>query len=153
MKKDRTLTDELDWTPDGDDGNETEVGSALVVSQSETPENDHGDLSPELARMEDLRRIALSPQIQALWSALLPLIGALPSRPGEFAGMFKVEPVPGKPEATVYIDVPDGAYTPGVSSAMDRVLALNVRLDHDYRKLGDQHYCVDCEVAANETRH
>ena len=153
MKKDHTLTDELHWTPAGGDGNETEAASELVVSHEETAGKDDSDLTPELARMEDLRRIALSPQIQALWSAVLPLVGARPSRPGEFAGMFKVEPVPGKPEATVYIDVPDHAYERGVPSDTDRVLALNVRLDHDYRKLGDQHYCIDCQVPDNETRH
>ena len=153
MKKDGILNNELDWKLGEEAGEGSEVGTALAVSDDTTPNEDDAELSPELAKAEELRRIARSPQIQALWSAVLPLVGVLPSRPNEFAGMFTVEPVPGKPEATVYIDVPDREYERGVSSKMDRVLALNVRLDHDYRRLGDQHYCVDCEVPENEIRH
>jgi hypothetical protein len=153
MKNDEMQTDQLDWALDHEGLNDTEVGSALTVGHDTTSTEDDSDLSPELARVEDLRRIALSPQIQALWNAVLPLVGVLPSRPGEFAGMFKVEPVAGKPEATVYIDVPERGYERGVASTMDRVLVLNVRLDHDYRRLGDQHYCVDCEIPDNDTRH
>lgn len=140
--------------PDGDAEVERDADSMLPVTRDGRAACSDDDLSPELARAEELRRIATSPSIQALWSAVLPLVGVLPARAGEFPGMFKVEPIPGKKdEATIYIDIPSRPYERGVGSKMDRVLALNVRLDHDYRRLGDRHYCVDCEVSGSETRH
>lgn len=110
-------------------------------------------LSPELELVEKMRAVATSPQLQAFWKALLPHLGVLPSQSGEFPGMFRVESEPGESEATVYIDIPNRPYERGVPSELDRVLALKISLDHDFRRLGDRHYCVDCEVPGSETRH
>ena len=136
----------------GDDDRDTAAmegaaGPAAVPAVSAPSEPSTEELT------EQLRKLATSAGVQALWKTVLPMIGVLPSRPGEYAGMVKVEPVPGKPEATIYIDVPDAPYQAGEESSMDRVLALNVRLEHDYRKLGERHYCVDCEAPDSETRH
>ena len=108
---------------------------------------------PSLLQGEDLRKMATSAGLQALWGAVLPLIGVLPSRDGEFPGIFKVESGPGDDEATIYIDVPGKPYEYGKTSPMERVLTLNVKLAHDYRQLGDRYYCIDCETPADETRH
>ncbi len=101
----------------------------------------------------DPRSVALQPGIQALWNAVLPMIGALRSRPEEYPGVFKVESGPGEGEATIYLDIPNEPYQAGEPAAMDRVLALRVKLDHDYRKFGERYFCVDCEVPSDETRH
>lgn len=101
----------------------------------------------------DPRAIVLQPGIQALWNAVLPMIGARRSRPGEYPGLFKVESGPGEGEATIYLDIPAEPYRAGEPAAMDRVLALRVKLDHDYRMLGGRYYCIDCEVPSGETRH
>jgi hypothetical protein len=108
---------------------------------------------PSLLQGEALRKIATSVGLQALWGAVLPLVGVLPSRHGEFPGVFKVESGPGDGEATIYIDVPDKPYEYGKPSRMERVLTLNVKLEHDYRQLGERYYCVDCETPTDETYH
>ena len=100
-----------------------------------------------------LRQLAVSPGLQALWGALLPMVGVRPAKPDEYAGVFKIEPGPSDSEATIYIDVPSRPYERGRNAPMERVVTLKVRLDHDYRLLGDQYYCVDCEAPATETRH
>ena len=100
-----------------------------------------------------LQEVSVSPGLQALWQAVLPMVGILPSRPGEFAGVFKVEPGPGEHEATIYIDIPSDEYAPGSDPRMERVIALTVRLSHDYRLLGEHYYCVDCDPPLDETRH
>ena len=153
MNKNDTPETEHDWTLDAEGSNEAEIGAALAVGEEVAISPDDGDLSPEAAKVEELRRLAMSPQIQELWKAVLPLVGVQPARPGEYAGAFKVEPVPGKDEATIYIDVPAAPYERGVPSKLDRVLSLHVKLEHDYRRLGEHHYCVDCEVPGSETRH
>lgn len=102
---------------------------------------------------EELRKLALSPGLQSLWGALLPALGVPPSRPGEYPGIFKVESGPGDREATIYIDLPAKPYEHGKPSQMERVVTLNVKLDHDYRLLGDRYYCLDCEVPADESSH
>jgi len=100
-----------------------------------------------------LQEVSVSPGLQALWQAVLPMVGILPSRPGEFAGVFKVEPGPGEHEATVYLDIPSDEYAPGRDPRMERVVALTVRLSHDYRLLGEHYYCVDCDPSHDEVRH
>jgi hypothetical protein len=100
-----------------------------------------------------LQEVSVSPGLQALWQAVLPMVGILPSRPGEFAGVFKVEAGPRPDEATVYIDIPSDEYAPGRDPRMERVIALSVRLSHDYRLLGEHYYCVDCDPAHDEVRH
>jgi hypothetical protein len=103
---------------------------------------------------EQLQQAAVSEGVQALWQAVLPLVGILPSRPNEYAGVFKVEPGPGDDEATVYIDIPTDGYEPGKKPSMERVVALTVKLSHDYRLLGDQYYCVECEpMTRGEASH
>jgi len=103
---------------------------------------------------EQLQDAAVSRGVQALWQAVLPLVGILPSRPGEYAGVFKVEPGPGDDEATVYLDIPSDRYERGKKPRMERVVALTVKLSHDYRLLGENYYCVDCEaVTRGEARH
>jgi hypothetical protein len=101
----------------------------------------------------DAQRLAMGPGVQALWQAVLPLIGARASRAGEFPGVFKVEAGEEDDEAIVYLDVPVDAYDGGERGDMDRVLALRVTLGHDYRRLGDHYYCIDCEAPTEETRH
>ncbi|RMF19733.1 MAG: hypothetical protein D6760_12785 [Deltaproteobacteria bacterium] len=116
-------------------------------------ERDEAALDPVNPDPEQLQRLATAPALQALWTAVLPLVGVLPSRPGEFPGVFKVEPGPEKNEATIFIDIPNEKYEPGKPPQMERVVALTVKLAHDYRLLGDRYYCVDCEIPAHETRH
>ena len=133
--------------PEDNPSSDREVASepsAVPVDASQLPSLLHG---------EQLRKIAAAPGLQAFWGALLPLVGVLPSRPGEYPGVFKVEPGPGTDEATVYVDIPSEPYEYGKPSAMERVLALNVKLEHDYRFLGDRYYCVDCEAPSDEASH
>jgi hypothetical protein len=106
---------------------------------------------PEVQR--ELRALASSPGVQALWKSVLPLLGVLPARAGEYPGIFQVEAGPAADEATVYVDIPDGPYVDGEPSDMARVLALTVRLAHDYRRLGHRYYCVDCERPSDEHAH
>jgi hypothetical protein len=113
------------------------------------PLNDERPLL-ETFNTDQLQDVAVSQGVQALWQAVLPLVGIVPSRPGEYAGVFKVEPGPRDDEATVYIDIPSDRYERGKKPSMDRVIALTVRLSHDYRLLGDQYYCVDCEPATHD---
>ena len=101
----------------------------------------------------ELKQVAVTRGLQALWQAVLPLVGILPAKPGEFPGVFQVEAGPGRDEATVYLDIPTTGYEDGKTPKMERVVALNIRLTHDYRLLGDQYFCVDCEPAHDETRH
>ena len=71
----------------------------------------------------------------------------------EFPGVFKVEPGEEDNEALVYLDVPAKSYQRGQRGDMARVLALSVKLTHDYRRRGEQYYCIDCESPSKETRH
>jgi len=113
-----------------------------------------GTRVPALVDEKDkLRQLAVSPGLQALWGALLPMVGVRPAKPEEYAGVFKIEPGPSDSEATIYIDVPSRPYERGKNAPMERVVTLNVKLAHDYRLLGDQYYCVDCEAPTTETRH
>ncbi|RMD83425.1 MAG: hypothetical protein D6815_06605 [Candidatus Dadabacteria bacterium] len=116
-------------------------------------EHDEAALDLRNPDAEQMRRLATAPALQALWSALLPLVGVLPSRPGEYPGVFKIERGPEKGEATIFIDIPNEEYEPGKPPRMERVVALSVRMAHDYRLLGGRYYCVDCEIPAHETRH
>jgi hypothetical protein len=133
--------------------NADEGGKLPARRESHRSADSEKQLSPELELMEKMRAVATSPQLQAFWKALLPHLGVLPSQSGEFPGMFRVESEPGETEATVYIDIPNRPYERGVPSELDRVLALKISLDHDFRRLGNRHYCVDCEVPGSETRH
>jgi len=112
--------------------------------------------SPKLAFApsgDPLRQLAVGRGIQALWATVLPLLGVGPASPGEFPGVFQVEPGPGEGEAMIHIDVPNKPYEKGKSPSMDRVVTLSVRMEHDFRKLGDRYYCIDCETPTDETRH
>ena len=100
-----------------------------------------------------LQQVAVSKGLQALWQAVLPMVGIVPARPDEYAGVFKVEPGPGDDEATIYVDIASDGYEPGRTPKMERVVALTVRLSHDYRLLGEHYYCVDCDPPTQETRH
>jgi hypothetical protein len=75
------------------------------------------------------------------------------SRAGEFPGVFQVEPGAGPHEALVHIDIPNAPYVAGEKPTMGRVVSLSVTLAHDFRRLGDRYYCIDCEAPAEETRH
>lgn len=99
------------------------------------------------------REFALSPHIQALWDTIFPLVGVLQSKPGESAGLFKVSPGDREGEATIYIDVPSEPYREGHPPRMERIVTLTVKMEHDYRLLGTDYYCVDCDVPTSETRH
>lgn len=102
---------------------------------------------------EVLKDLALSPGLQSLWATVLPMVGVRASRPDEFAGYFQVEPGTAPNEALVHIDIPSAPYAEGAKPTMTRVVSLSVKLAHDFRRLGDQYYCIDCEVPAEETRH
>ncbi len=102
---------------------------------------------------ETLVSLALSPGVQTLWAALLPLVGVRASGAGEFPGYFQVEAGTTPNEALVHIDIPSAAYDTDAKPLMNRVVSLSVKLAHDFRRLGDQYYCVDCEVPDGETRH
>ena len=101
----------------------------------------------------DPRALALSAGLQSLWKRLLPLLGVMPSRAGEYPGIFKVEAGAGPGEARVHIELPDRPYEPGCTFEMERVVTLAIKLEHDHRLLGDRYYCVDCETPAGDTRH
>ena len=111
--------------------------------------------SPEIAGSpsEHLKQLAAGHGVQALWAALMPLLGVGPASPEEFPGLFQVERGPGKDEAMIHIDIPDKPYEQGKAPSMDRVVTLTVRMQHDFRKFGDRYYCIDCESPSNETRH
>jgi hypothetical protein len=125
-------------------GSEVRTG---IVKLGEAPR------MPATPSGEPLRQLSAGHGIQALWATLLPLLGVGPATPGEFPGVFQVEPVPGKDEAMIHIDIPNKPYEKGTSPAMDRVVTLTVRMEHDFRKLGDRYYCIDCEAPNDETRH
>ena len=113
---------------------------------------DESEALPAVRELSDAQELAMSPAMQALWTAVLPLVGTHASRPGEFPGVFKVE-AGEEDEALIYLDVPTKPYQRGRRGDMDRVLALSVKLGHDYRRLGDRYYCIDCETPSEETRH
>lgn len=102
---------------------------------------------------EKMKKLALGRGIQSLWAAVLPMVGVKASRPGEFPGVFQVEPGEGPHEALIHIDIPSAPYEAGEKPKMGRVVSLSVTLAHDFRRLGDRYYCIDCEVPAEETRH
>jgi hypothetical protein len=112
------------------------------------------DLVQEPADSTEARkRLALGRGIQSLWAALLPVVGVRASRVGEFPGVFQVEPGAHPHEALIHIDIPNAPYAAGEKPTMGRVVSLSVTLAHDFRRLGDRYYCIDCEAPADETRH
>lgn len=111
------------------------------------------DSLAEPAGPEVLKQLATSPGLQALWAAVLPMVGVRSARPGEFPGVFQVEPGPTPHEALVHVDIPHAPYEKGQKPAMGRVVSLSIKLAHDFRRLGDRYYCIDCEVPTDETRH
>ncbi|MFP6599381.1 MAG: hypothetical protein VB852_02950 [Deltaproteobacteria bacterium] len=100
----------------------------------------------------DPRALVLGAGLQSLWKQLLPLLGVVAARTGEYPGIFKVEDG-GDGRAVVHIELTDRPYEPGSPSGMERVLTLAIKLEHDHRLLGDRYYCVDCEVPAGDTKH
>lgn len=138
--------DEIKNPENEQSGGESEILTG-IVKLGETPR------MPAAPSGEPLRRLSAGHGIQALWATLLPLLGVGPATPGEFPGVFQVEPVPGRDEAMIHIDIPSKPYEKGKSPAMDRVVTLTVRMEHDFRKLGNRYYCIDCETPNDETRH
>ena len=132
------------WSSESDDtANELAIAEAV---------EENSNLSSSDAQAQAEREFALSPHIQELWHQIFPLIGVPPSKAGEFAGLFKVTPGMNKGEALIHIDVPSQAYVEGEPPTMERIVTLTVKMDHDYRLLGDEYYCIDC-VPTQETRH
>jgi hypothetical protein len=103
--------------------------------------------------VELMKELALGGGLQALWAAVLPMVGVRSARANEFPGVFQVEPGPTPNEALVHVDIPSERYESGKKPRMDRVVSLSVKLAHDFRRLGDRYYCVDCETPNDETRH
>ncbi len=131
-----------------------QIAELALQEVAEQEETVAGDATlPAVSELSEAQALAMSPGFQALINAVLPLVGAQPSRPGEFPGVFKVEPGEEEDEALVYLDVPASPYRRGQRGDMARVLALSVKMTHDYRKLGEQYYCIDCESPTEETRH
>ena len=113
---------------------------------------DAGDVAGEDHDAKMARDFALNEHVQALWHQIFPLVGVPASRPGEKAGIFKVTPGGNPGEALVHIDVPAEEYADGEPPKMERIVTLTIKLDHDYRLLGDEYYCIDC-LPTNETHH
>jgi len=124
--------------------------AAVSAPMSEGHADDQAEL--EEAEKLDARGFALSPHIQELWKQIFALIDVPASAPGEFPGLFRVTPGMRAGEAMVHIDVPSEQYMDGEPPRMQRIVTLTVKMDHDYRRLGDEYYCIDC-VPTNETRH
>jgi hypothetical protein len=136
-------------------GTKSEVKSdakKLIDSRRIANESESGLLPAEPAGAE-AKELAVDGGIQKLWGTLLPLLGVLPATPGEYPGIFRVEPGPTDHEATIFIDIPNEPYEVGATPDMERVVTLRVKLDHDYRLLGDRYYCVDCEAPMREVCH
>jgi hypothetical protein len=129
--------------PDPTDASEGVRGLARLDSEVER-EADSSDL---------MKKLAMSRGLQSLWAAVLPMVGVRASRAGEFPGVFQVEQGSDPHEALVHIDIPTSPYAPGEKPTMGRVVSLSVKLAHDFRRLGDRYYCIDCEAPAEETRH
>ncbi len=128
-------------------GPATEGSGTFAPSQPDAARDRTADAA------EKRKKLALGRGIQSLWAAVLPMVGVRASRPGEFPGVFQVEPGAGPHEALVHIDIPSAPYEAGEKPTMGRVVSLSVTLAHDFRRLGDRYYCIDCEVPAEETRH
>jgi hypothetical protein len=122
-----------------------------LAELSEKPETASRERLPDQAAA--MKALQLSPGLQRLWAAVLPIVGVRPSRTGEFAGYFQVEQGAAPDEALIHIDIPSEPYAEGAKPAMARVVSLSVKLAHDFRRLGDRYYCIDCEVPNDETRH
>jgi len=140
---------------------------AKELSKPADPEAGDGGATPRiqgLARLDSgverevdssevMKQLAMGGGVQSLWAAVLPMVGVRASRAGEFPGVFQVEPGPSPQEALVHIDIPTAPYVAGEKPTMGRVVSLSVKLAHDFRRLGDRYYCIDCEVPADETQH
>ncbi|MBI5503800.1 MAG: hypothetical protein HY899_03305 [Deltaproteobacteria bacterium] len=91
--------------------------------------------------------------VAAFFEALLPMVGVLPSTVREFPGLVRILRGPGEDEATLHIDMATKPLGPGEKPSLERVVTLSVRLDHDYRLLGNGYYCIDCDLPQNDTVH
>jgi len=136
-----------------DPANSTNPSAAETEDVPATPARLDSEVMEAADSAEMMKKLALGRGIQSLWAALLPMVGVRPSRAGEFPGVFQVEPGARPHEALVHIDIPDAAYVAGQKPTMGRVVSLSVTLAHDFRRLGDRYYCIDCEAPADETRH
>ena len=125
-----------------------EATAPASVAEARTGDREAG----EPTEKHEAREFALSPHIQELWSQIFALLDVPVSAPGEFPGLFRVTPGMQTGEAMVHIDVPSEPYIEGEPPRMQRIITLTVKMDHDYRRLGDEYYCIDC-VPTNETRH
>jgi len=84
---------------------------------------------------------------------LLSSVGMMQSTIQEFPGLVRVLQGPGADEATVQIDMGSKPYVAGDKPSLQRIVTLNVRLDHDYRLLGSGYYCIDCDLPQSDTVH
>lgn len=123
-----------------------------TTESASTPRAEREREDAESREALEAREFALSPHIQELWRQIFSLVGVPASSPEEFPGLFRVTPGMQEGEAMVHIDVPSEPYLDGEPPRMQRIVTLTVKMDHDYRRLGDEYYCIDC-VPTNETRH
>ncbi len=84
---------------------------------------------------------------------LLPMLGVMPSTVKEFPGLVRMVTGPEKGEITLHIDMASKPHTSGEKPPMERIVTLSVRLEHDYRLLGNGYYCIDCDLPENDTVH
>lgn len=131
----------------------SEERSTAETGDSPAPARLDGEVEQTPDSAEVMKKLAISRGIQSLWAAVLPMVGVRASRAGEFPGVFQVEPGARPHEAVVHIDIPNTPYVAGEKPVMSRVISLSVTLAHDFRRLGDRYYCIDCEAPADETRH
>lgn len=139
--------DENTKSTSGEQRSTTEAGEGAAPMRLDASEEQPPDSA------DVMKELALGRGLQSLWAAVLPMVGVRASRAGEFPGVFQVEPGSGPHEALVHIDIPNAPYAAGEKPTMGRVVSLSVTLAHDFRRLGDRYYCIDCEAPAEETRH
>lgn len=136
-----------------EDPSSSEKHSPAETGDSPAPVRLDGEVEQTPDSAEVMKKLAISRGLQSLWAAVLPMVGVRASRAGEFPGVFQVEPGARPHEALVHIDIPNSPYVAGEKPTMGRVISLSVTLAHDFRRLGDRYYCIDCEAPADETRH
>ncbi len=91
--------------------------------------------------------------LNAVWETLLPILGVQAMTPGEAPAGLRLERGPDPGEATLFLEMRDPGSDQEPKTPAPRVLGISVKLGHDYRRLGDRYYCVDCEHHSDETRH
>lgn len=84
---------------------------------------------------------------------LLGMVGMMQSTVKEFPGLVRLVAGPDEDEVTLHIDMAPKPYAVGDEPSLQRIVTLSVRLDHDYRLLGNGYYCIDCDLPQNDTVH